>query len=404
MLFFHITLYARRAVRYNRFIYFVNESKMADSCRAVTGDEFTKTRDLKGEESKSILPGEDNENSAHSLDTIKMCSPSSFATSFMPKQSESNKSSCSTNQFILKSSSLLRPSQLNGSIASSTSSPKHSFLLNPKKESESQTTHTFLPLIQNGNKSEGLKVTSTAASSTSSITQSSNFVFGQNIQDRVVSDKQADDLKSDYAANSNGTSDMLFTSVLKENSKSDAGIMSQGTKTLSESAREYEESRAVKRKFEEVEVITGEEGEKNIIQITCKLFAFDKSAGSWQERGRGILRLNDQETADGSQSRLVFRVTGSLRVVLNTKIWAEMTIELASNKSIRFMAFDTSGEIKVFLLTGSPDDIKQLYKLLEVRLQKEISRQKCSKTKTSEPSCSSQDDPLKKSDDLPPGY
>ncbi|KAK5644776.1 hypothetical protein RI129_006076 [Pyrocoelia pectoralis] len=391
---------------------------------AVAGDEFTKSRDLKLEESKSINSNEENENS-HPLDTVKMCSPTSFATNPKLKQIDQlNKSSSSTNQLILKSSSLLRPSQLNGNIGSPTSSQKHNFLLNPSKlnpfgkvssssdlktelekepESTSQVTHKFLPLIQNGNKSEGLKV----KPSTSTITQTSNFVFGQNIQDRVVSDKQADELKCSNSSNSNGTSDMLFTSVLKENSKPDSGgLMSQGTtKTLSESAREYEESRAVKRKFEEVEVITGEEGEKNIVQITCKLFAYDKvTGGSWQERGRGILRLNDQETEDGTQSRLVFRATGSLRVVLNTKIWAEMTIELASNKSIRFMAFDTSGEVKVFLLTGSPDDIKQLYKQLEVRLQKEISRQKCTKSKTSEASCSSEDPTLKKSDELSPGY
>lgn len=393
---------------------------------AVAGDEFTKSRDLKLEESKSINSNEENENS-HTLDTVKMCSPTSFATNPKLKQIDQlNKSSSSTNQLILKSSSLLRPSQLNGNIGSSTSSQKHNFLLNPSKlnpfgkvsssdsktelekepESTAQVTHKFLPLIQNGNKSEALKVTSTVAS-TSTITPTSNFVFGQNIQDRVVSDKQADEFKSSNSSNSNGTSDMLFTSVLKENSKPDSGgLMSQGTtKTLSESAREYEESRAVKRKFEEVEVITGEEGEKNIVQITCKLFAFDTATGgSWQERGRGILRLNDQDTEDGTQSRLVFRATGSLRVVLNTKIWAEMTIELASNKSIRFMAFDTSGEVKVFLLTGSPDDIKQLYKQLEVRLHKEISRQKCTKSKTSEASCSSEDPTLKKSDELSPGY
>lgn len=57
--------------------------------------------------------------------------------------------------------------------------------------------------------------------------------------------------------------------------------------------------------------------------MTCKLFAYDNSAGgSWQERGRGTLRLNDQEAGElgREHSRIVFRTSGSLRVVLNTKV------------------------------------------------------------------------------------
>jgi len=126
-------------------------------------------------------------------------------------------------------------------------------------------------------------------------------------------------------------------------------------KSLSEAAREYEEARAVKRKYEEVVVVTGEEDEVNILQvrkregrtagksgrfpslilkgglpasicapcsqINCKLFAYDKSKSSWVERGRGNLRLNDKDIGNGRrQSRVIMRATGSLRVVLNTKV------------------------------------------------------------------------------------
>ncbi|CAG2061330.1 unnamed protein product [Timema podura] len=37
-------------------------------------------------------------------------------------------------------------------------------------------------------------------------------------------------------------------------------------KSLSEAAREYEEARAVKRKYDQVAVVTGEEGEHNVLQ------------------------------------------------------------------------------------------------------------------------------------------
>lgn len=39
-------------------------------------------------------------------------------------------------------------------------------------------------------------------------------------------------------------------------------------------------------------------------QINCKLFAFDKDHMTWQERGRGTLRLNDREHHGSLHSRL----------------------------------------------------------------------------------------------------
>lgn len=40
--------------------------------------------------------------------------------------------------------------------------------------------------------------------------------------------------------------------------------------------------------------------------MQCKLYVFEKTAQSWKERGRGLLRLNDMaSTDDGTlQSRL----------------------------------------------------------------------------------------------------
>lgn len=49
---------------------------------------------------------------------------------------------------------------------------------------------------------------------------------------------------------------------------------------------------------------------------------------------------------------VVMRVQGSLRVVLNTKVWAGMTVEHPSEKSVRLTAFDPQG-VKVFLVMVS---------------------------------------------------
>ena len=44
-----------------------------------------------------------------------------------------------------------------------------------------------------------------------------------------------------------------------------------------------------------------------LVQVQCKLYIFDVDKRTWQERGRGILRLNDrrQSTAESAiQSRI----------------------------------------------------------------------------------------------------
>jgi len=59
----------------------------------------------------------------------------------------------------------------------------------------------------------------------------------------------------------------------KDGAESSAAAASSTTTTLSESAAKYcQAQQAPKRKFEEVEVVTGEEGEKNVLQV--RIFSF----------------------------------------------------------------------------------------------------------------------------------
>lgn len=86
-----------------------------------------------------------------------------------------------------------------------------------------------------------------------------------------------------------------------------------------EAAKEYEESRATKRKYEEVDCMTGEENDVNVFQLnTCKLYMYDNAKSNWVEKGRGQLRVNDME--GGQSSRVVMRSNGNLKVILNTKV------------------------------------------------------------------------------------
>ena len=147
--------------------------------------------------------------------------------------------------------------------------------------------------------------------------------------------------------------------------KKTAPASAAGGKTLSEAAAEYCEShQAQKRRYEEITPVTGEEDERNVAQISAKLYVFDKAGSTWMEKGRGCLRLND---AEEGHSRIVMRTAGSLRVILNTKLFAGMSIESPSEKNIRMTGMDGEGQARIFLIGGSAKDIGRLFALLKER-------------------------------------
>lgn len=92
-----------------------------------------------------------------------------------------------------------------------------------------------------------------------------NYVFGQNIGDRVTERVESV---------SNGTASMLFSSALSaESSKKTSESEADGKEgsSLLEDAARCQEQRASKRKYEEVQITTGEEDEKNVIQVSLLL-------------------------------------------------------------------------------------------------------------------------------------
>ncbi|XP_064849206.1 ran-binding protein 3b isoform X2 [Oncorhynchus masou masou] len=222
------------------------------------------------------------------------------------------------------------------------------------------------------------------------------FVFGQNMSERVLSPSKGGEASVEDCK-------VLPAPPVSE-SLSKENIPEKGnnvTESLEESAAAYTKATAKKCILEKVDVKTGEESESNVLQVQCKLFVFDKTAQTWIERGRGLLRLNDMaSTDDGSlQSRLVtgywreleqpvvhinpepsktcsmgdmsvMRTQGSLRLILNTKLWPQMQVDKASEKSVRVTAMDTEDQgVKVFLISASSrEDTGQLAAALHHRI------------------------------------
>uniref|UniRef100_A0A8C5TB50 Ran-binding protein 3-like n=1 Tax=Malurus cyaneus samueli TaxID=2593467 RepID=A0A8C5TB50_9PASS len=144
-----------------------------------------------------------------------------------------------------------------------------------------------------------------------------------------------------------------------------------GNATLIESAAACISKPEEKILLDKVEVITGEEAEHNVLQINCKLFVFNKLSLTWTERGRGSLRLNDTSSNKHGmlQSRLIMRNQGSLRLILNTRLWEQMVIKRANRKSLCFTATDQEDHsVQVFLTQASSKDTEHLYAAIHHRL------------------------------------
>uniref|UniRef100_A0A3Q4BYP2 RanBD1 domain-containing protein n=1 Tax=Mola mola TaxID=94237 RepID=A0A3Q4BYP2_MOLML len=213
-------------------------------------------------------------------------------------------------------------------------------------DSQSEGTNYFLQYIS----------TPSSKNATNSTDSGAKFVFGQNMSERVLSPPKGESVNEEYKeVSSNPVSELASQdttpekgNVTKESRRQNwRGIRKQ---CITESSKIF---------------VTF------FLQMQCKLYVFEKTAQSWIERGRGLLRLNDMaSTDDGTlQSRLVMRTQGSLRLILNTKLWPQMQVDKASEKSVRITAMDTEDQgVKVFLISGSSKDIGQLAAALHHRI------------------------------------
>ncbi|XP_067317473.1 ran-binding protein 3-like isoform X9 [Anolis sagrei] len=202
------------------------------------------------------------------------------------------------------------------------------------------------------------------------------FVFGQNLRDRVKLGNQSDE-----------AADAKNAGLPSAEAPSATNYFLQYISSSIENSTHSVD--AASNKF-----VFGQNMSERVL-IQCKLFVFDKVSQSWVERGRGLLRLNDMASTDDGmlQSRLVMRTQGSLRLILNTKLWAQMQIDKASEKSIRITALDTEDQgVKVFLILASSKDTGQLYAALHHRILALRSRieqeQQEAKSATQEPEVS----------------
>ena len=231
-----------------------------------------------------------------------------------PKFTGLTKTKLQLNQFYiiyvfagLKESKLgvLAESKLSSSAASVTGS--NFGVKSPEKsDTKAPVTFQFAPLTKPSEEQDNKSKTGGVENKNPN--EKKEFVFGQNLTARVenvetksesdtkVEDAEvpAEDIKDPPSSDST-KDDLLFSTSVSPKGDEESG--KANSKTLSEAAAEYTETHSNKRKYDVVDVVTGEEEESNVLKANVKLYIFDSDKKNWVERGRGGIRLNDDPSS-----------------------------------------------------------------------------------------------------------
>ncbi|KAB5543308.1 hypothetical protein PHYPO_G00077560 [Pangasianodon hypophthalmus] len=190
------------------------------------------------------------------------------------------------------------------------------------------------------------------------------FVFGENMSERVLTVSQSPPCSEDKSETDCSSTDSDSSCTEDTNTMS-------AQNTLWESAAAHTAACRRRCLLKQVQIFTGEENESNVVQLTCKLFVLERGTHSWSERGRGVLRLNDLQTKHKGclQSRMVMRHQGSLKLILNTKLYPHTHLRRPARRNLQVTATDLeTHSVRVFLVQASARDIARLYVAIHHRL------------------------------------
>lgn len=205
----------------------------------------------------TVDPGKSDEENQQNGSEPEEDSSNSQVHSFEPA---TKAATGSTPKLFLRPSALSRDG-LKPSTAPLSTPPSTVFTPSSKFSAADEPAESIFNIPSTADKSEPPKPVTQPIRPVTVPLANPDYVFGQNLSGRVVESV------------SNGTGSMLFSSVLnaENNKKQGNDNESDGNETcttsLLEDAARCQEQRAAKRKYDEVQVTTGEEDEKNVLQV-----------------------------------------------------------------------------------------------------------------------------------------
>lgn len=181
-----------------------------------------------------------------------------------------------------------------------------------------------------------------------------SFIFGSKISDRVLKDSSAASENGNHKSDESGetsrprTAEELFkTAAQQDKQRDNFDFLSEGKEETLEKKKEQERpSTSI------ITFTTGEENDVSIFQTACKLHSFDTEKKTWVERGLANIKINRQDENGEVHHRIVARTTGNRRVVINSKIHADMLFERVDPKRLKISATTPdSNAMQIFLVT-----------------------------------------------------
>ncbi|KAF8362719.1 ran-5, partial [Pristionchus pacificus] len=206
-----------------------------------------------------------------------------------------------------------------------------------------------------------------AVESSSDSSGQPTFVFGQKLAERVVQPTHPTS-----SSGSSATAETLFKSAAAAEKRSTLGDndgTNGSTATTAERLRADAEQYSKDHEKDNIastsliDVKTGEENDSIVHQFSCKIHSYDGGKKQWVERGLSSFKIshtgaaNDDgwtSEATGENYRIVARTFGTMKLIINSPVFADMVVEKVDERRVKITAVSAEGGApQIFLLTSN---------------------------------------------------
>jgi hypothetical protein len=113
--------------------------------------------------------------------------------------------------------------------------------------------------------------------------------------------------------------------------------------------------------LEPIEILKNEnDTDQILLEVSTKLFRFDKGSNEWKDIGKGTLRVTSDPTQQSAKKRILIR-NNLGKISLNTNIWKGMSIKRSGKNGIQFYVPDESKTIQLYLVKVKPEDLEKTF-------------------------------------------
>lgn len=153
-------------------------------------------------------------------------------------------------------------------------------------------------------------------------------------------------------------------SKIATNAAPQFGLGFSKPKAEEEGADEGEGEGEEVQQLEPIEILKNEnDTDQILLEVSTKLFRFDKNSNEWKDIGKGTLRVTCDPSQPSSKKRILIR-NNLGKISLNTNIWKGMSIKQSGKNGIQFYVPDESKTIQLFLIKVKPEELQKTFNFI----------------------------------------